>query len=278
VSIYKFVDSGSGQKLEQFGDVTLIRPASAALWHPTCPKHIWDAADAVFTREGGNRWIFRRTLPKQWVATVEGLNFRLSLTDFGHLGVFPEHALLWRWMVPKVRAAALQPNILNLFAYSGGATLALAASGAKVCHLDASKGMVEWARENAALNNLQEAPIRWIVDDVLKFLRREVRRGVRYEGIILDPPSFGRGKQGEVFKIEQDLLDILDLCAELLSDQPLFMVLSSHTPGMTPLVLRNLLAQRLARKGVLEEGELALVAKESCALPSGCFARWSNMV
>ena len=200
----------------------------------------------------------------------------LAPTDFGHLGIFPEHSMLWAKMGDLIRAQATPPNVLNLFAYSGGATLAAAKAGAKVCHLDASKGMVSWARDNAALSGLQGAPIRWIVDDVLKFLSREKRRGVRYDGIILDPPSFGRGAQGEVFKIERDIHEILASCRELLSDKPLFVFLTTHTPGMTPLVMRYLLEQMMrGKQGNIASGEMIIPAQNGSDLPSGSYAAWT---
>lgn len=272
---YTLIDSGAQQKLERFGDFLLVRPCAQALWLPKLSQEIWDSAHAVFTREKGNSWKKGSSLPKEWIVEVEGLHFKIAPTDFGHLGIFPEHSLLWKWMQQCIQERKEPPSILNLFAYSGGATLAAAKAGAKVCHLDASKGMVQWARENAKLSKLEKAPIRWIVDDVLKFLRREERRGATYDGIILDPPSFGRGSQGEVFKIERDLPLILQLCRALLSKNPLFVVLSSHTPGQTPLVMQHLLSQMMhGVKGVIEGGEMVLSAKGALDVPCGSYARW----
>ncbi len=271
---YALLDSGNGQKLEQFGDFVLARPAAQALWKPQLAKERWERADALFTRDEGNRWILRKKLPPFWTAEVEGIRFKIAPTDFGHLGVFPEHSTLWKPMQAAIRQTRQQPNILNLFAYSGGATLAAAKAGARVCHLDASKGMVAWARENAQLNQLNEAPIRWIVDDVIKFLTRELKRGVFYDGIILDPPSFGRGAQGEVFKIERDLLEILDLCRKLLTPKPLFVILSSHTPGFTPLVMHHLLRQILHPMGQIAYAEMIIPSESGFDLPCGGFARW----
>jgi 23S rRNA (cytosine1962-C5)-methyltransferase len=272
---YALLDSGHGQKLERFGPFTLARPASQAIWKPTLPKESWEGADALFTREEGNGWLLRKKLPDSWIVDVQGVRFKIAPTDFGHLGVFPEHSLLWQTIRQLVESRTEKPNILNLFAYSGGATLVAGRAGARVCHLDASKGMVSWARENAELNGLGAVPIRWIVDDVMKFLKREVKRGVRYDGIILDPPSFGRGNQGEVFKIERDLPPILEICFELLSPKPLFVILSSHTPGFTPLVLHHLLFQMMQGVvGHLECGELIIPSENGVNLPSGHFARW----
>lgn len=267
---YTLVDSGNQSKLERFGDFLIARPCSQAVWMPSLDREAWDKADAVFTREPANKWKSARPLPGSWIVEWAGIKFKIAPTDFGHVGIFPEHALLWKWMQGKMRKDA---NILNLFAYSGGATLAAAQAGAKVCHLDASKAVVAWARENAALNGLERAPIRWIVDDVIKFLRREIRRGVKYDGIVLDPPSFGRGNKGEVFKIERDLFEILDLCRQLLSDNPLFLVLSSHTPGYTPLVMQHLMKQMTkGLQGTIESGEMIIPGPLD--LPSGTYARW----
>jgi len=280
---YALLDSGIGRKLERFGRFVLARPCAQALWQPLLPPAEWDAADATFDREEGHRWQNRDRLPEQWNIEVEGVHFRLSGTDFGHLGIFPEQREGWRWLRQTLRAAAAKragamPRVLNLFAYSGGATLAAAREGAEVCHLDASAGMVQWARENAALNNLQAAPIRWIVDDAHKFLAREVRRGRRYDAIILDPPSFGRGAQGEVYKIERDLPRTLELCRALLSETPLLVLLSAHTPGITPTVLRHLLQDALgAQPGRLQEGEMLLTGADNVRpVPNGCFVRWDS--
>ncbi|MBS0653566.1 MAG: class I SAM-dependent methyltransferase [Verrucomicrobia bacterium] len=274
---YTLLDSGDMQKLEQFGPFRIVRPCSQAMWHPLLPSEEWKKADAYFSRDGGNSWKLNRQLPKEWTAEIQGIRFKIAPTDFGHLGVFPEHSLLWKEMTDLIQAQKSPPNVLNLFAYSGGATLAAAKAGAKVCHLDASKGMVSWARENAELNQLQKAPIRWIVDDVIKFLRRESRRGVRYDGIILDPPSFGRGAQGEVFKIERDVHEILKLCRDILSEHPLFVFFTTHTPGMTPLVMRYLLSQMMGeKKGKISSGEMIIPAENGCDLPSGSYARWTH--
>jgi 23S rRNA (cytosine1962-C5)-methyltransferase len=273
---YLLLDSGNQQKLEQFGEYTLIRPCSQALWRPSLSRTEWDLANASFSRDGGNTWKFKKRLPESWCAEIEGVRFKISPTDFGHLGVFPEHSLLWKPMKESIRKRKDSPQILNLFAYSGGATLAAAQAGARVCHLDASKGMVAWAKENAAHNQLSAAPIRWIVDDAVKFLKREIKRGVRYEGIILDPPSFGRGNKGEVFKIEHDIHELLSLCRELLSEKSLFMLFTTHTPGMTPIVMGHLMQQTMQGKcGRIETGEMLLPSTRGVHIPSGSFVRWS---
>jgi 23S rRNA (cytosine1962-C5)-methyltransferase len=280
-SDYALLDSGDGRKLERFGAYVLARPCAQAVWRPRLASADWEAAHATFDRESGNRWHSREKLPDAWIVEVDALHFRLSGTDFGHLGIFPEQRESWRWIGERVQAARAAADqepvrVLNLFAYSGGSTLAAARAGAEVCHLDASAGMVEWARANAALNALAQAPIRWIVDDAHKFLARELRRGRRYEGIILDPPSFGRGAKGEVYKIERDLPQTLDLCRQLFSAAPRFLLLSAHTPGITPAVLENLLAERFEDvPGRLASGEMALAGAAGVRpLPSGCMARW----
>ena len=271
---YELVDSGQGRKLERFGDVTLARPCSQALWRPAKPASEWARADASFDREEGNRWHGRSNLPKRWSIETAGIRFKLGGTDFGHLGIFPEQRAQWRWIRSRVAEAAARgrrPSVLNLFAYSGGSTMAAALGGAEVCHLDASKGMVEWARENAALNGLSDSPVRWIVDDARKFMRRELRRGRRYDAVILDPPTFGRGAAGEMYKIERDLKDTLDLARELLSESPLFVLFSSHTPGMSPVAASNVIAQ-LFTGAKVEAGEMLLEGR-GMSCPSGVYCR-----
>ncbi len=278
-SDYELLDSGGFQKLERFGDIVLARPCAQAVWRPSRPA-AWREATATFSREGGNRWQGRERLPATWVIAVGGIRFQLSSTDFGHLGIFPEQRDQWQ----RIGADCAEfharhgraPRVMNLFAYSGGSTLAAARAGAEVCHVDASKGMVEWARKNAALNSLQEKPVRWIVDDVLKFLGREQRRGQRYDLLILDPPSYGRGAKGEVFKIENDLPGLLAQLAVLLSDEPLGVLISCHTPELTPISLHHLLLQAFGKNGSLEHGEMLLRGDaDVLPVPSGSFCRWS---
>ena len=264
---YELLDSGDGRKLERFGRVTLARPCAQALWRPNNPA-LWTRATASFDREAGNRWHGRSALPKDWTITTAGLRFKLGGTDFGHLGIFPEQRAQWRWIREKVRRGL---QVLNLFAYSGGSTVAAAQGGAEVCHLDAAKGMVQWARENAALNGLADHPIRWIADDAHKFMAREVRRGRRYDAIILDPPTFGHGASGETYKIERDLKTTLDLTRQLLSERPAFVLFSSHSPGLSCRVAENILGQ-LFPQATLESGEMLLEGK-GLSCPSGIFCR-----
>lgn len=274
---YELLDSGHGRKLERFGEITLDRPCAQAVWNPHRPA-LWKTADAFFTRKQGLEWRGRDQLPNSWIAEVNGVRMKLSTTDFGHLGVFPETRAMWDWIrtaLGKATRRRSEPlHFLNLFAYSGGATLAAAQGGAHACHVDASKGMVQWARENAALNALEDHPIRWIVDDVNKFLSREIKRGRRYDAILLDPPSFGRGKGGELYKIEHALLETLELVKKVLTDQPCFVYLTSHTPGFTPIVLENLL-QQLLGQGQVKCGEMLLTgADDTFTVPSGTWSRF----
>lgn len=265
---YQFLDSGNGKKLEQFGSIRLIRPCSQAVWHPTLNPSEWKKSHGEFIREEG----WKGNLPKQWEMQINRIHFILKPTDFGHLGVFPEHEQIWNLMYN-----AIQPHlkVLNLFAYTGAATISVAHQKAEVCHLDASPKSVAWAKELAHMNHLQEAPIRWIVDDAMKFLKREVKRNVRYDGIVLDPPSFGRGKKQEVFKIENHILDLLDLVKQVLVDHPKFVFFSSHTPGFTPIVLQNLLKQSLDfHYGSYISDELCLIPQKGMKLPMGAFAGW----
>lgn len=272
IAEYKLLDSGDGRKLEKFGRYVIARPCAQAVWHPQLPRQQWFSADASFTREKNAGWSFRGNVPREWTCSLNGINFLVGPTDFGHIGVFPEHIIGWRWMAQHLnKSDGKKPNILNLFAYSGGATLAMAKAGCEVCHLDASKKMVDWAHRNAAANGLDSAPIRWIVDDVNKFMQRELRRGHRYDGIVLDPPSFGRGTNQEIFKIDNCLLELLDNCWKLLSDTPLFVFLSCHTPGYTPMVLTHLV-QQTSREGKIEAGEMYI--ESHLSLPSGSFAAW----
>ncbi|MBA2367466.1 MAG: class I SAM-dependent methyltransferase [Candidatus Protochlamydia sp.] len=274
-SSYALLDSGDGKKLERFGSYLLSRPCSQAVWKPQLPPHEWGTAHALFSREEENKWSGLARLPEMWEIEAAGIKFKISPTDFGHLGIFPEQKPFWEW-IQTTLALRHKPRVLNLFAYSGGSTLAAAKAGAAVCHLDASKGMVAWARENALLNGLKEAPIRWIVEDVKKFIQREIKRGSRYEAIILDPPSFGRGSKGELFKIEEEIVPLLHECRLLLSDQPIFILFSCHTPGFSPLVMDHLLTQAMhGIEGFIDAGEMILEGKGGAFdVPSGTFARW----
>lgn len=277
---YQLLDSGVENKLERVGPYLLVRPSPQAVWSPSLPKERWQEADALYIRSstGGGKWEFKRRLPEKWEIEYGDFRFDVKPTGFGHLGLFPEQIESWEWISEKVKTSKREITVLNLFAYTGGSTLAAASSGASVCHLDASKGVVDWGRENAALSGLSGQSIRWIVDDAQKFIGKEIRRGKRYDAIILDPPSFGRGARGEVWKIENDLTKLLNSCRELLSDDPLFVLLSCHSPGFTPLVLQNLLAEMMKNiKGNLSCAEMMITEAESGRpLPCGSYARWSS--
>lgn len=279
---YELLDSGGGRKLERFGRYTLVRPCAQAIWPIQKDQILWDEADALFERKPGKGWKERTEVPPSWHIMVEGVRFMLSRTDFGHLGIFPEQRPLWRWLRQTITRAVSsgrkQLSVLNLFAYSGGSTLFAARAGAEVCHLDASKGMVRWARENAALNNLQQAPVRWIVDDVNRFLDREIRRKRLYDAVILDPPTYGHGRNEEVYKIEDELVSTVRKCWSLMSEDPLFMLLSSHTPTCTPVALANILSVTAPGSAPfnLESGEMLLEGKTGVIpVPSGTYSRWT---
>jgi 23S rRNA (cytosine1962-C5)-methyltransferase len=278
---YALLDSGNMQRLEKIGPYTLIRPAPQAIWPPALSRSVWNQADAVFERDetGGGTWDWRRKIPREFDILFDSLIFRIKLTDFGHLGLFPEQAANWQWLRDTIRNrlqhSGRNLHVLNLFAYTGGSTLAASQAGAHVVHLDAAKGVVDWARKNAELAHLDERPIRWLVDDAMKFLKREVRRGNKYHGIILDPPSFGRGPKGEVFKIENEIIELLGLCNELMDRHALFLLYSCHTPGFTPLGMENQLQATLHSRGKIDSGEMVVLDSKQKPLPSGVWARWS---
>lgn len=280
---FTLLDSGNMQKLEQWGNYTLVRPAAQAIWSPRLPEAQWKQADAVYQRNssGSGDWQWNNNIDRRFNILFSNLSFEVKLTDFGHTGVFAEQAANWDWLRDLIRTRMQRTNqanlhVLNLFAYTGGSTLAASQAGAHVVHVDAAKGVVDWARDNAAICHLDQRPIRWLVDDALKFLQREIRRNNRYQGIILDPPTFGRGPKGEVFKIENDLAELLDCCRQLLAHNALFLLYSCHTPGFTPLVMRNQLQEVIGdRPGTIEHGEMTIPDAQDRPLPSGTFARWS---
>jgi 23S rRNA (cytosine1962-C5)-methyltransferase len=280
---YQLLDSGNMQKLERVGPYLLVRPAPQAIWSPRLPDSEWVKADGHYhrTSEGGGNWTWRSKVKREFDVLFNTLSFEVHLTNFGHMGLFPEQADNWDWLRERIRTRMAATNnrnlyVLNLFAYTGGSTLASSQAGAHVVHVDAAKNVVDWARKNAQRCALDERPIRWLVEDALKFVKREVRRGTKYEGIILDPPSFGRGPQGEVFKIEKDLLPLLEECRQLLSHNALFLLYSCHTPGFTPITMENqLLEIAPTRSGTVESGEMVIPGKDGRMLPSGTWARWA---
>lgn len=279
-SEYKLLDTSCGERLERWGDVTLIRPDPQIIWKTERDEE-WDNADARYIRsnKGGGHWeIFRKT-QESWNVRFGEITMLVRPTGFKHTGVFPEQAVNWKFFDEIIKGAGREISVLNLFAYTGGATLACAKAGANVCHVDASKGMVSWARENAALSGLSDKPIRWIVDDCKKFVEREIRRGRRYDAVIMDPPSYGRGPSGEVWQLEDQIYDLVELCAGVLSDNPLFFVINSYTAGLTPSVMKYVLSQTVGKKydGVLSADEIGImVEKTGQCLPCGSTAIWQQ--
>jgi 23S rRNA (cytosine1962-C5)-methyltransferase len=277
---YELLDCGGGEKLERWGAHLLVRPDPQAIWESKRENPGWKRAQGRYFRssEGGGHWE-KGALPEQWQVKYRDLTFHVKPMNFKHTGLFPEQAVNWDFAREKIRAAGRPVSVLNLFAYTGGATVACAAAGAQVCHVDAAKGMVGWARENAKASGLADAPIRWIVDDCAKFVERELRRGRRYDAIVLDPPSYGRGPGGEVWKLEESLFPFLKLCAQVLSDRPLFVVLNSYTTGLAPSVLGYLLHLLVADRfgGRVTWDELGLpVTETGLCLPCGSTGRWCS--
>ena len=275
---YELLDCGGGEKLERWGRQILVRPDPQAIWESKRENPGWKRAQGRYFRsaEGGGHWEKDR-LPEQWQVQYKDLTFNVKPMNFKHTGLFPEQAVNWDFAREKIKNALRPIRVLNLFAYTGGATVACAAAGAQVCHVDAAKGMVNWARENAKASGLADAPIRWIVDDCAKFVEREIRRGKTYDAIILDPPSYGRGPGGEVWKLEESLFPFLKLCAQVLSDRPLFVILNSYTTGLAPSVLGYMLHLLVAEKygGKVTWDELGLpVTDTGLALPCGATGRW----
>ncbi len=265
-SAFEVLDASAGEKLERWGQVTLVRPDPQVIWN-TPRDSAWEKANARYNRssEGGGSWSVRSLPQSEWEIPYRELRFRIRPTGFKHTGLFPEQAVNWDLMSGLIRAAGRQLNILNLFAYTGGATLACAAAGARVCHVDASKGMVQWARENAALSGLSERPVRWIVDDCKKFVEREIRRGVRYDGVVMDPPSYGRGPGGEVWKLEDSVYELVRTCAQVLSEDAQFFLLNSYTTGLSPSVMQYILSVTVGAMhgGTVTADEIGLPVKKS---------------
>ena len=244
---YELLDATGGNRLERWGKTILVRPDPQVIWKNEKKSPLWNRADAVYHRSsaGGGKWQYFRTLPQKWTIGYEDLTLVVSPTGFKHTGVFPEQAVNWSWYRRVIGEAGRPIRVLNLFGYTGGATLACAAAGASVCHVDASKGMVQWGKENAAASGLADRPIRWIVDDCAKFVAREIRRGSLYDAVIMDPPSYGRGPGGEVWKLEEQIYDLIDLCAGVLTDNPLFFAVNSYTTGLSPSVMEYIVKTRL---------------------------------
>ena len=280
---YELIDTTDGERLERWGDVLLIRPDPQVIWKTPPADKRWRAADAHYHRsqKGGGQWEMHTSLPDGWEIGYRTLRFRVHPTGFKHTGLFPEQAVNWDYVSDLIRAADRPVRLLNLFAYTGGATLACAVAGAQVCHVDASKGMVQWARENAKLSGLDQKPIRWIVDDCQKFVAREIRRESYYDAIILDPPSYGRGPGGELWKLEDAIYDFLKLCVGVLSERLLFVMLNSYTTGLSPSVMAYLLRETVGRQfqGEVDADEIGLpVTASGGVLPAGATAIWRNLL
>ena len=282
---YQLIDTGDGMKQERWGAYTLVRPDPQILWprHGKTPGARWEGWDGFYHRsqEGGGKWEYRRPLPEHWTINYDSLKLRFKIrpTSFKHTGLFPEQAVNWEWFSAKIkaaRAAGREVSVLNLFGYTGAASCAAAAAGASVCHVDAAEGMVKWCRENAALSGLESAPIRYIVDDCQKFVRRELKRGRRYDAIIMDPPTYGRGSTGEMWRLEDHLWPLLCECREVISENPLFFLVNAYTARLSPTVVANLLAELLGEcGGEITAGEVGLpVQVDGKVLPCGIYGRW----
>ncbi len=277
---YELIDCSEGEKLERWGDYILLRPDPQVLWDTPKRNPAWNKLNGHYHRSktGGGEWEFKK-LPEQWSIEYKELKFNLKPFAFKHTGLFPEQAVNWDWFGEKIRKANREIKVLNLFAYTGGATLAAAKAGAKVTHVDASKGMVGWAKENAVSSGLADAPIRWLVDDCVKFVEREIRRGNKYDGIIMDPPSYGRGPKGEIWKLEEKIHPFIRLTSRLLSDEPLFFLVNSYTTGLAPAVLTYMISTEVKKQygGEVISQEIGLPVTESgLVLPCGASGRWSR--
>ena len=277
---YEVIDTSCGEKLERWGRYILLRPDPQVIWKTEKTVPEWNRLNGHYHRssKGGGEWEFFK-LPEEWTISYHELNFRLKPFSFKHTGLFPEQAVNWDWCSERIREAGRPVKVLNLFAYTGGATLAAASAGASVTHVDASKGMVTWAKENAAASHLEDAPVRWLVDDCVKFVEREIRRGNKYDGIIMDPPSYGRGPKGEIWKIEESIYPFVELAAQLLSDDALFFLINSYTTGLQPAVLSYMLNAVIQKKrgGEVQSSEIGLpVSSNGLVLPCGATGRWFN--
>ena len=276
---YELLDATGGNRLERWGETILIRPDPQVVWKTEKQSPLWAKADAIYHRsnQGGGEWEFFSRLPEKWVIAHEALRFYVRPTGFKHTGLFPEQAANWVWMAEKLRQSGRKDlRVLNLFGYTGGATLACAQAGAHVTHVDAAKGMVQWAKENRELTQLPETSCRWIVEDALRFVQREIRRGNSYDGILMDPPSYGRGPGGEVWKLENELYGLIDTCAQVLSPEPLFFLVNSYTTGFQASVLSNIIEKCVVSRfgGQVDSQELCLPVSTGGVLPCGATGRW----
>lgn len=277
---YKVIATGDGEKLEKWGDITLLRPDPQVIWHAKTPLANFKGVDAVYerSRTGGGMWKYNRNVPSEFTISWRDLTFSLKLMGFKHTGLFPEQAVNWDRMMKLIGGAGREISVLNLFGYTGAASVACLKAGAKVCHVDSAKAMVERAGENVRLSGLDNSGMRYIIDDCFKFCQREIRRGKKYDAIILDPPSFGRGPNGEKWKIEEGISELCELVAKLLSDNPLFVCLNSYTTGLQPTVMANILKLTLPKNAIIDADEIGLATEEGLVLPQGCtaFATFAN--
>jgi len=274
---YELLDSGDGEKLERYGSVVVRRPDPQALWPKRAPESTWRGAHATFTRDERNAaWDFKKGTPERWQILHGGLKFWIRPTSFKHTGLFPEQEQNWSWIQERIKKAGRPISVLNLFGYTGGATLAAAAAGAEVCHVDGSKTAITWARENAGLSGLTDKPIRWILDDARAFVKRELKRGTRYDAVIMDPPAFGHGAKKELWKIEDDLLPLLKLSREVMTAEPLFFLVNGYASGYSARAYENNLRDLFVDRGSIEIGELTIAESGGVRLlPAGIFARWN---
>ena len=276
---YEILDMANGEKLEKWGNIVLVRPDPQIIWKDKSFPKLWNSYNAKYNRSktGGGSWEYKTRLPENWQIKYSGLTFNIKPMGFKHTGLFPEQAFNWDWMIDKIKSSNREIKVLNLFAYTGGASVACLLAGASVCHVDSSKGMVSWAKENVLSSGLQDKHIRYIVDDVQKFLEREIRRGNKYDAIIMDPPSYGRGTKGEVWQFEENVFDLVKKSVEVLSEKPLFVLINSYTTGISSTVLENILRLNLKKGGEFSSGEIGLPMKNSkLILPCGIYARWEE--
>jgi len=277
---YEILDMADGEKLERWGNVILVRPDPQIIWKEKTFPNKWKKINARYNRSktGGGSWEYTNSLPKAWQVKYKNLTFNIKPMGFKHTGLFPEQAVNWDWMINKIQNEKREIKVLNLFAYTGGATVACLSAGASVCHVDSSKGMTAWAKENVVSSGLEKARVRYIVDDVFKFVSREIRRGNKYDAIIMDPPSYGRGSNGEVWKFEENIDELIKLCNKVLSDNPLFFLVNSYTTGISSTVIENILKMDLKIKnGKYSCGEIGLPMSDSdMVLPCGIFAKWEK--
>ena len=278
---YEIIDASNGMKLERWGKIHLLRPDPQIVWDNGNLKDKYNNIDAVYFRsnKGGGHWENINNIPSSWIVNYKNLKFNIKQMGFKHTGLFPEQAFNWDFMIDKIKKSKRKIKVLNLFAYTGGATIACLSAGAHVTHVDSSRGMVEWCKENVKINELDTTNVRYIVDDVIKFVQREIRRGNKYDAIIMDPPSYGRGSNGEVWDIEKNLSYLVSICCEILSDKPLFFLINSYTTGLSSTVLANLLELTVNKKykRIISNGEVGLkITENNLVLPCGIYGRWEN--